>query len=103
MPSLSQTTARCIAALPGGVRMLRHAAGGGDASQAPVFMLHRVLPDIRDCYDPEMAVSVAVLAQFLDWLAAHYTVVPLLEVAARRGRGGARPVCALTFDDGWAD
>lgn len=68
-------------------------------------MLHRVLPDLSACYDPEMAVSTARFAEFLDWLAADYEVVPLAQLQARlrQQRTRARPLCALTFDDGWLD
>lgn len=103
MPSVSQATARAVAALPAGTAMLHRAAGLHEPRRAPVFMLHRVLPEIGECYDPEMAVSTDVFAHFLDWVTAHYEVVRVAEVKARLNEGSARPACALTFDDGWVD
>ncbi|HEY7837269.1 MAG TPA: glycosyltransferase [Terriglobales bacterium] len=72
---------------------------------APIFTLHRVLPDPDACYDSGMAVSSASFARFLDWLAAGYEVVPLTELQARLRQTPRppRPYCSLTFDDGWAD
>lgn len=94
---------RGVGSLPGGDAFLRWAAGGHNRVRAPIFMLHRVLPDARQCYDPEMAVSVPAMQRLCAWLAADYEVVPLVELASRVGTSGERPLCALTFDDGWLD
>ncbi len=105
MPTKSERVAAALGALPGGAAGLRRAAGGRALGLAPVFMLHRVLPDPALCYDPEMVVSTARLEQFLDWLCGNYEVAPLLQLQARLRQAGprARPLCALTFDDGWVD
>lgn len=66
-------------------------------------MLHRVLPDPRQCYDPEMVISSAAMEQFCAWLAAAFEVVPLQQLTVGLGIAGPRPRCALTFDDGWLD
>jgi glycosyltransferase involved in cell wall biosynthesis/peptidoglycan/xylan/chitin deacetylase (PgdA/CDA1 family) len=78
-------------------RVLR--AGG------PVFMLHRVLPKGEDCYEPEMVTAKEAFADFLDWLTENYQVVPLDVLVALRGKSsdGRKPICAITFDDGWRD
>ncbi len=47
-------------------------------------------------------VSAAMFRRQLEWLARHYQVVPLSDVeAAMTGRGGAKPLAAVTFDDGY--
>lgn len=96
--------ARAAGWLPGGEWLLERAAGTHDPRMAPIFMLHRVLPDPSQCYHPEMAVSVATLEPFLDWLAEVYDVVDLGDLDGHmRARRIRRPACALTFDDGWRD
>ena len=74
-------------------------------SGAPVFMLHRVLPKGEECYEPEMVTAKEAFADFLDWLNENYRVVPLDVLVTLRGkrRDHKRPICAITFDDGWRD
>jgi peptidoglycan/xylan/chitin deacetylase (PgdA/CDA1 family) len=68
-------------------------------------MFHRILPQGEDCYDPEMATSKEAFADFLDWLNQNYRVVSLdLLVSQLAGTiDRKKPVCAITFDDGWLD
>ncbi|MGH9467133.1 MAG: polysaccharide deacetylase family protein [Terriglobales bacterium] len=68
-------------------------------------MLHRVLEDTREAYDPEMAVSDENFERFLAWVSRHYRVVRLqdLQQELRGWRCGSPPLCVLTFDDGWSD
>ncbi|HEV2446711.1 MAG TPA: polysaccharide deacetylase family protein, partial [Candidatus Sulfopaludibacter sp.] len=103
MKSGSQLAARAASWLPGGRALLRHAAGQFRPDAAPNFMLHRVLPDPRQCYHPEMVVSLATFEQFLTWLAGTYEVVPLEDLQSHLRAPRSRPACALTFDDGWLD
>ncbi|HVA62077.1 MAG TPA: polysaccharide deacetylase family protein [Terriglobales bacterium] len=106
MPSTSQFVGRWAARLPGGRGALHRAAGLAAPGVAPIFMLHRVLPEGDPCYEAEMAISLAAFEAFLDWLERHYTVVPLgdlLPRLRRPARERPRPLCALTFDDGWHD
>ncbi len=105
MPSLSQLAGRFATVLPGGRGVLSRAAGGARADRAAIFMLHRVLPDPGQCYDPEMVVSLAAFEAFLAWLREHYAVLPLEELLGRvqRTQRRGQPACALTFDDGWVD
>jgi glycosyltransferase involved in cell wall biosynthesis/peptidoglycan/xylan/chitin deacetylase (PgdA/CDA1 family) len=72
---------------------------------ASVFMLHRVLPKGEDCYEPEMVTSKGAFADFLDWLNENYRVVPLDVLVILRAKSSDRkkPICAITFDDGWRD
>lgn len=74
-------------------------------SGAPVFMLHRVLPKGEDCYEPEMVTAKEAFADFLDWLNENCRVVPLDVLVSLRGKSSDRkkPICAITFDDGWRD
>lgn len=66
-----------------------------------IFMLHRVLPEGEECYDPEMAISTRLFESFLNWIQAEFEVIPL-ENLIQSGRSRRRS-CALTFDDGWVD
>lgn len=72
---------------------------------ASVFLFHRILPQDEECYNAEMATSKEAFTSFLDWLGEAYRVLPLDLVATRRGQAmdRDRPLCALTFDDGWLD
>lgn len=103
MPSWSRRTGAVLDHLPGGKLLLRHAAGAADSAAAPIFMFHRVLPHIRDAYDPEMAVSVEAMDSFLAWLVRTYEPLPLEELERKLQSGSPRPPCAVTFDDGWVD
>lgn len=103
MKSGSQRLARASKYIPGGPRLLEHLAGLQRRDCAPIFMLHRVLLDVRECYDSEMAVGVAGFERFCDRIRQHYDVVPLAELPQALGQARERPCCALTFDDGWLD
>jgi glycosyltransferase involved in cell wall biosynthesis len=71
----------------------------------PVFMFHRILPPGQPCYADEMSATPEVLDDFLGWLTTHYEVVPLAELSrVSPGRvSSRRPLCGVTFDDGWVD
>jgi L-malate glycosyltransferase len=70
-----------------------------------VFVFHRVLPRIEECYEPEMVTSTEAFADFLDWLSENYRVVSLDLLVSQRAKkiDRKKPVCAITFDDGWHD
>src|SRR6202789_1545796 len=74
-------------------------------SGASVFMLHRVLPEGDECYEPEMVTAKEAFADFLDWLNENYRVVPLDVLVTLRGkpRDRKRAICAIIFDGGWGD
>ena len=91
------------ARLPGGARLLAHAAGLSDRTAAPIFMLHQVLPEVGASYHPEMAVSVAAMDRFCAWIERHYRAVRLCDLEAALREPCVRPRCVLTFDDGWLD
>jgi glycosyltransferase involved in cell wall biosynthesis/peptidoglycan/xylan/chitin deacetylase (PgdA/CDA1 family) len=71
----------------------------------PVFMFHRVLPDPRDSYDPEMVISTELFESFLQWASDEFHIVPVPELIQRiqEPRNGNKGYCAITFDDGWQD
>lgn len=77
------------------------------AGRLTVVTLHRVLPAaLRDEYPLRaLAVTVEELAFLAGWLAEHYTCAPLAEAWARLAGGErpARPLLAVTFDDGQLD
>src|SRR5437016_3520756 len=54
---------------------------------------------------PGMMISRRMLAQHLDWLGRHFRLVSLDELGERllSGNGGAGPMAAVTFDDGYRD
>jgi len=93
--------ARSLARVPFMYTMARRILRSG----ASVFMLHRVLPKGEDCYEPEMVTTKEAFADFLDWLNENYRVVPLDVLMTLRGKSRDRkkPICAITFDDGWRD
>jgi L-malate glycosyltransferase len=68
-------------------------------------MFHRVLPPGEECHDPELATSTDAFAGFLDWLSENYRVLPIDELVKCHGKPAnpRRPLCAITFDDGWVD
>lgn len=68
-------------------------------------MFHRILPRGEQVYEPEMATSMDLFMNFLDWLQEEFRVMPLELIATRREglNDRKRPSCALTFDDGWHD
>jgi glycosyltransferase involved in cell wall biosynthesis/peptidoglycan/xylan/chitin deacetylase (PgdA/CDA1 family) len=93
--------ARHLAGLPLMNMISRRILGAGPL----VFVFHRVLPHAEQCYEPEMTTSKQVFARFLDWLSENYRVVPLELIASRNCKtiDRRKPVCAITFDDGWID
>lgn len=72
---------------------------------ASIFMFHRILPSGEKCYEPELATSLSNFESVLNWLKQSFDILPLQDVAeanATRKTGG-RPMCSITFDDGWVD
>ena len=68
-------------------------------------MFHRVLPDPRDSYDPEMVISTDLFESFLQWASEKFHIVPVPELIQRiqEPLNGNKGCCAITFDDGWQD
>lgn len=98
-----------------------HATGGdrllgtlsGRSRRPLVLCYHRVVEDVRahPSSAPAMLVSAETLERQLDWVGRRYRFVGLDELARRvvegsengSRRGSARPLAAVTFDDGYAD
>ena len=79
----------------------------GEADGLTVLTYHRVLPAER-CAGypfPSLAMPADAFRAQVRWLAARRDVLPLAQAleAARAGGTRARPLCALTFDDGHHD
>lgn len=71
---------------------------------AAIFMFHRVLPSGESCYEPELTTSVSTFEAVLDWLREDFEILPLQDIVRPDKRKNARkPVCSITFDDGWVD
>jgi len=75
---------------------------------AVILCYHRVVPQARlaDVYSsPHILVTLEAFTAQIKYLATHYTLLPLAELALRRARGEAWPAraVAVTFDDGWRD
>lgn len=82
------------------------AALGGD--RGVILMYHRVLPRAQaqaERVESGMFVDPDTFGRHLEWLAAHFSVLPLSEMALRLATGQSLPkgACAITFDDGWTD
>jgi peptidoglycan/xylan/chitin deacetylase (PgdA/CDA1 family) len=77
------------------------------AGRLTVVTFHRVLPAalLRDYPLPEIAVTVEELAWFVGFFREHYSCGTLAETHARwvAGQRPARPLLAITFDDGQLD
>ncbi len=75
--------------------------------RAFILALHRVLRDdeISPCVHPEMYVTASVFRDLLFFLRRDYDVVPLAELVEQLTSKTRRqkPLCALTFDDGYMD
>ncbi|MDQ4041255.1 MAG: polysaccharide deacetylase family protein, partial [Actinomycetota bacterium] len=87
------------------VRASRRAAEG---TRALVVGYHRIVPDfeaLRDRVIPSLLTSTTTFERQLALLSRSYRIVPLEDVVAvLAGRSsGGRDVCAVTFDDGYAD
>jgi hypothetical protein len=46
-------------------------------------MFHRVLPDPRTSYDPEMVISTDLFESFLQWASEKFHIVPVPELMRR--------------------
>jgi peptidoglycan/xylan/chitin deacetylase (PgdA/CDA1 family) len=73
-----------------------------------ILTFHRVLPDARAASYafPSLAVPQSVFSSLIDSLAQHHDLVTVAEGLRRLADpagAGARPVVALSFDDGYAD
>jgi peptidoglycan/xylan/chitin deacetylase (PgdA/CDA1 family) len=72
-----------------------------------VLGYHQVVDDVRNAGPsiPAMIITTAMLEKQLDWVGRHYRFVSLGELGQRLESGAteARPLAAVTFDDGYRD
>lgn len=73
-----------------------------------IVSYHRVVEDFSADAPtalPAMLVGRRMFEQQLDWIGRHFSFLSLDEIGARleRGQSFARPVAAITFDDGYRD
>ena len=84
-------------------------AGAPAVSAAWIMMYHRICepgPDTACYHERGTAVTPARFATQIEWLAERCEMVALRELWRRvtePGRSAGRPLCALTFDDGYRD
>jgi peptidoglycan/xylan/chitin deacetylase (PgdA/CDA1 family) len=72
-----------------------------------ILTYHRVLPQ-EQCSDyplPSLVIPVEIFRLQMQWLAAHCRVLPVREAMAELATGDpfAKPLAAITFDDGYFD
>jgi peptidoglycan/xylan/chitin deacetylase (PgdA/CDA1 family) len=77
-------------------------------AQPFIVSYHRVVEDFEESARtslPAMLVGKAMFERQLDWLASHFRITTLDEIAAQLDRGDpiTQPLAAITFDDGYGD
>lgn len=75
--------------------------GWGSRQRIVVLLYHRVSDELRD----SLTVGVEQFDAQMEWLGRHHQVVSIADVVRGKGvaRDAARPVVAVTFDDGYLD
>ena len=77
--------------------LARRLRGGG-----VILCYHNTVAPGESAGDPGVHMAVADFARQVSWVAAHYDVVPLVDVARRLREGRSlRGLAALTLDDGY--
>ena len=74
--------------------------------EAVVLGLHRILAPqqaARTLSEPTIVLLLPTFEKVLRILRRHYEVLPLSRFHDLRRAGNSRPICFLTFDDGWRD
>lgn len=95
-----------VARLTGADRI--YGGWSGQRREAVVLGYHRVVEnfDREAAYAfPSMLISRVMFERHLDWMAQHFEIVPLDELRMRLDTFAprARPLAAITFDDGYRD
>jgi peptidoglycan/xylan/chitin deacetylase (PgdA/CDA1 family) len=80
----------------------------GSGHRALVVGYHRVVEDFADAAETDMPTLLTSRAMFerqMDWIGRHFRFVTLDEIGEQveSGEPFARPVAAVTFDDGYRD
>lgn len=97
-----------MAAVLGRTGLARRSLDRAAKGRAGILMYHRVLPPRQRHagIEPGMYVDARTFAQQVAFLNRNCRIVPLDRISEAwegNGSGQSRPVCALTFDDGWVD
>jgi peptidoglycan/xylan/chitin deacetylase (PgdA/CDA1 family) len=76
--------------------------------KATILMYHRVMdgPPCQVFTQPGMYVTKSTFEMHLIYLKQHFEIVSLTDILTHQqnfNRYGHRPLCAITFDDGWRD
>jgi peptidoglycan/xylan/chitin deacetylase (PgdA/CDA1 family) len=67
-----------------------------------ILMYHRVARDLpEEIHDPAMYVTSRTLAMHIQEISTYFDIVSL--ESCMSSKAGKRGLCAITFDDGWAD
>jgi peptidoglycan/xylan/chitin deacetylase (PgdA/CDA1 family) len=78
-------------------------------NEAAILMYHRVIPidETGNGVQPGMVVAPNTLESHIKYLRKYFNVVPLTELISiqntRKREESTKPLCVLTFDDGWYD
>ena len=74
---------------------VRWARGGG-----VILCYHNVIPQRASLGDPALHIPLVDFTDQVDWLAAHYDIIPVADFANRIAAGRSlRGTAAITFDD----
>ena len=65
-----------------------------------ILLFHRVLPERDPLWDP---IDPALFKQTLKYVSKNFHVVTLDEILFEKNVSSSKPLCALTFDDGYRD
>jgi peptidoglycan/xylan/chitin deacetylase (PgdA/CDA1 family) len=70
-----------------------------------ILMYHRVIPDqeVRKGVQAGMYVTPKTFEYHIRFLKKYFHLVPIFEVLSNIERPHVKPLCVLTFDDGWYD
>ncbi len=81
--------------------LLSHRGKGGIA----ILMYHRVLPRTasKAGIQPGMYVNCDTFEKHIEFLNERFTIVSLESVLTQEHQPSSKPLCAITFDDGWFD
>lgn len=67
-------------------------------------MYHRITNVTKEQYvEPGMYVTPASFRKHMDLLRKHFRVISLEELCLNVNKENLKPLCAITFDDGWKD
>ena len=80
--------------------LARRYLGWRNRQRMIILLYHRVSDDLRD----SLTVGIEQFDAQMEWLSRHYSVVSIADIVHDRiPRNNARPVVAITFDDGYLD